>query len=140
MDEMTNRPKSNNKTGKFSSTPSCVTAVRMLDMAMSKTGKNLTAEESVSWREILEKHPPEAIEYAFKAYFRTPPQPGQSKWFPEEWQILEILRNWHEQRRLTQTEPALMPPLASEEEYAAARKGIKEVLQKIDMQKERRVS
>ena len=76
-------------------------ATEMLTMAMAKFGKELTPPEAKSWREILERQPSGAIEWAFKEYFRTPPNEGERKWFPEEWQIIQLLERWHrEQYRL----------------------------------------
>lgn len=54
--------------------------------------------------EVLNGQRPEAIEWAFKQYFRTPPSPGNSKWFPEEWQIIELLKAWERNRLQAQKE------------------------------------
>jgi hypothetical protein len=70
-------------------------AKEMLTLMSAKFGKELTDPEANSWKEILVGQPPAAIEWAFKEYIRTPPSQGDRKWFPEEWEILDLLRKWH---------------------------------------------
>jgi len=76
-------------------------ATEMITLACAKFGKELTGPEAKSWREILEREPSGAIEFAFKEYWRTPPEDGSREWFPEEWQIMQLLARWHgEQERV----------------------------------------
>jgi len=115
-------------------------AARMLGLATAKFGKELTKAEADSWREILEGQPSGAIEYAFKSYFRNPPADGQRKWFPEEWEILHFLKDWHNRQvedlwmRLREEKTPEPPPLlATEEDYAQLRKNVNELMAKVEI-------
>jgi predicted sugar kinase len=44
--------------------------------------------------ELLANEKPEAIEWAFRQFFREPPPPGSRKWFPEEWEIIALISRW----------------------------------------------
>ena len=115
-------------------------AVKMLTLAQAKFGKELTTEEWRSWKEILDGQPSGAIEYAFKEYFRRPPADGERKWFPEEWQILELLKDWRMYGSAAAAEYQPIdfndPRLATKEQLAEVAKACNELLAKIGTRSE----
>jgi hypothetical protein len=54
-----------------------------------------------SWYEALQQVPDGAIEWAFKEFFRRPPMSGWTK-FPEEWEILKLLKEWKSRQPVTE--------------------------------------
>jgi hypothetical protein len=118
------------------------TAEEMLTLMSAKFGKELTPPEAKSWKETLRPHPPEAIKWSFEQYIRTPPSEGQRKWFPEEWEILQLLGRWRMQQkdleqqrqledaRWTREQLRAEGELAGEEQVEAIQKRLLAVVQK----------
>ena len=93
-------------------TPSQSVLLKQLDATAQNAKTELNSALSEEWKEEFEKHPPEAIEWAFKTWRRGSP------FMPAISEIGDLIHTWHRMKRqLEEEEKARQEKLAT----AAAR-------------------